>query len=273
MSFEKALAERLRWLEEHDEHENKGYWYPSQMFFCDRSAILQHAGTPEVPKDDISLRRLWLGNKIHEAIQEVHPFQVIGHEVRVRDDEYKVSGKMDTLSIIKSKQAWNESILEVQEYKSINSRSFSYNDLPKEEHVLQVGVYLLFGSECPLADKNFLFGCTICMAPEGHVKMKPTQGRIIYISKDDLRIAEFIIVMTPEMEDKIRSKLRDLEAAYQKYLLTKELPDKLPMVTKKLRGKEVQQKAWQTRYCGFRGTGQCCGDSTTAIEDDDEPDE
>ena len=268
MSFEKALAERLRYLEEHDEHENKGYWYPSQMFFCDRSAILQHAGVKENPKDDLSLRRLWLGNKIHEAIQEVHPFKVIGHEVRVRNDEYMVSGKMDTLSVY-------EDILEVQEYKSINSRSFSYSDLPKEEHICQVGVYLLFGCECPEADKNFLFGCPICKRTSsdigGHSRLMPTQGRLIYISKDDLRIAEFIITMTPELEQRIRSKLLGLEILYKRYLETGQLPEPLPMMTKKLRGKEVLQKAWQTRYCGFRGTGQCCGDSTNAIEEDDEP--
>lgn len=263
MSFEKALAERLRYLEENDTHVNEGYWYPSQMFFCDRSAVLQHAGVKENPKDDMSLRRLWLGNKIHEAIQEIHPFKVIGHEVRVRNDEVMVSGKMDTLSIT------DDGILEVQEYKSINSRSFSYQDLPKQEHVLQVGIYLLFGSECPDADKLFLTECPTCKSTKSHIRMMPTQGRLIYISKDDLRISEFIITMTAAMETAIRSKLADLESAYQKYLAIKELPDKLPLQKKKIRGKEVTQKAWQTRYCGFRGTGQCCGDNSIAEEDDE----
>lgn len=234
MSFAIALSQRLRELEAIEEEHDKGWWYPSQMSFCDRSAILKHAGIEEVEFDDISLRRFWLGNVIHEAIQGMNPYKVVGHELRVRDEEYKVSGRLDTLSVTP------DDILEVQEYKSINSRSFSYSDLPKPEHILQLAVYLTFKAE-------------------GQDRL-PDRGRLIYISKDDLRIEEYILVLTPELEEQVKSKLLRLEELYQEYTKTGALPAPLEPVVKVSRGKERTEPAWQTRFCGYRGTGKCCGD-------------
>jgi hypothetical protein len=275
LSFAIALSNKLRYIESLDVHENKGYWYPSDLAFCDRKAVLAHAGLEETPKDDISLRRLWLGEKIHDAIKGAHPYEVIGHEVRVRDEEYKVSGKMDTLA------RTPDGYLEVDEYKSISSRSFTYNDLPKPEHVLQVGVYLLFPASCPHEGKEYLKKpkgkikgqtewtpppqCPICGAiPVGGIHNKlstPDWGRLIYISKDDLRIDEFIIRMDENLEHDIKEKLVRLEELYQRYMKDGTLPDPLPLVPKVVRGKETLAKPWQFRYCDFRGTGKCCGDN------------
>ena len=260
MSFARALSERLRYLEDNDHHENKGYWYPSQLGFCDRSSVLEHSDVPGNPKDDRSLRVLWLGEKIHDAIKSVHPFEVVGHEVRVRDETYKVSGKMDTLSRLP------DGTLEVQEYKSINSRSFTYNDLPRPSHVRQVGVYLLFPPSCPKT-KPELLPCDKCGLSGEHGKMEsPSRGRLIYISKDDLRIDEFIIRMDDELAKDIKDELLRLEAAYQEYVKSGTLPAPLDYEVKRVKGKESKVKAWQTRYCSYKGTGMCCGDSNATNE-------
>lgn len=264
MSFQRALSERLRWLDDNDHHTNKGYWHPSQIGFCDRAAVLQHADVPENPKDDRLLRVLWLGDKIHDAVKSIHPFKVVGHELRIRDETYKVSGKMDTLSYLP------DGTLEVQEYKSINSMSFTYNDLPKDNHVRQVGMYLLFPPSCPKTNPQLL-PCDQCgLSGEHGYLARPTQGRLIYISKDDLRIDEFIVRLDDKLTKELKGELTRLEEAYQKYVKDGTLPAPLPPETKerKRNGKlvVVTEKAWQTRYCGYKGTGQCCGDTRAAEE-------
>ena len=267
MSFAHALSDKLRTLEDEDVHVEEGYWYPTQLGFCNRAAILQHASLKGNPHDDITLRRFFMGNVVHKAIQESHPWKVIGSELRVRNEEYKVSGKIDTLSVTP------DGILEVQEYKSINSRSFSYSDLPKREHILQLAVYLIWQANCNQcvavvdgAEITNTF-CGLCNTTR-KIPL-PQRGRLVYISKDDLRIEEFIVTLTPELEEEVKSKFLLLEAQYQQYLKDGTLPPALPLVEKKSRAKTggvTLEQAWQTRYCSFAGTGKCCGDTVSETE-------
>lgn len=244
MSFAHALSQRLREEEENDSHVDEGYWYPSQLGFCDRSAVLQHAGVEEIPHDDRTLRVFYTGRIVHQAIQDLHPWEVVGHELRVRNEEYKVSGKIDSLARLP------DGTLEVQEFKTMNSRSFSYADLPKKEHLYQIGVYLLWPSSYEVEPGVWTFHPV------------PDRGRLVYISKDDLRVEEYIVTIGPELEGQIKNKLVSLENAYQKYLVDGSLPTPLMPVEKVSRGKKKIEMAWQTRYCGFRGSGKCCGDVT-----------
>lgn len=268
MSFAIALSEKLRSIEnarslvEHD----PGYWWPSQIGFCDRSAVLQHAGVEAMPMDSLSLRRFYLGEAIHTALQKANPYAVVGHELRVRNEEYKVSGRLDSLSYAE------DNILEVQEYKSINSRAFSYQDLPKEAHVDQLSVYLMWPATCPAKWHNkeeqgtlleMDLGCELCSGsahePAGKLPL-PKRGRLIYISKDDLRVEEFLVTLTKEREDRVKSKFLHLEELYQQYLKDGTLPPPLPLVEKTVKGTTKLEMAWQTRYCSYAGTGRCCAD-------------
>lgn len=236
MSFAAALSQRLREIEDKEEYHEPGWWYPSQLSFCDRSAILAHAGLEQAPKDDRTLRVFWMGNIIHKAMQDLNPFKVIGHELRVRDPQYKVSGRLDTLSVAP------DDAVEVQEYKSISSRAFSFGDLPKDDHVLQLAVYLTFPAE-------------------GQEK-RPDRGRLVYVSKDDLLIKEYLVTLTPEREQQVKERLLQLEAKYQIFLEKGYLPPPLSQQEKVVKGKTTLVDPWQTRYCGYRGTGKCCGDNS-----------
>lgn len=136
-------------------------WYPSNLGGCDRKGVFRRAGVKGTPFDIRTLRKFWLGDAIHQVLQKTleeeltHPngqpapgwahFQgvkFLGHELRVRDDKYNVSGRLDSLVMLKGN-------LEVFEFKSVASGSFQYGDYPKPEHLLQLGVYLTFPIECP----------------------------------------------------------------------------------------------------------------------------
>lgn len=198
------------------------YWYPSSLGGCERKAVLRHAGVVGNPIDIRGLRKMWMGEQLHGKFQEVLEntpgVQLIGHELRVRDDEFHVSGKID--SLLQTDQG-----LEVWEYKSIASGSFRYADLPKPEHVLQLAVYLTFPASRPLgrfdidSDGNQLY----------ELMPVPDRGVIIYWSKDDGLIEEHRITATPELRSNVKETLRRLEAHYQAYLKDNLLPPVLPM--------------------------------------------
>jgi len=219
MSYAKALSDYLRTQEELNKREASGYWNPSQLGFCDRRNILRHDGLPENELDDRTLRLFWLGSAIHESLQRTFPFEVVGHEVKVKDEEYRLSGRVDTYARV-------DGVLEVVEFKSIASKKFAYKSLPDENHILQIGCYLTFPGEGDIV---------------------PQRGRLVYWSKDDARIEEYLVQPTDELKAKVKTELARLEGLFQEYKSTGKLP-------------EATEVAWQPRYCGYAGTGKCCGD-------------
>lgn len=152
---------------------------------------------------------------------------VLGHEVAVRDEEHKVSGRADTLTRTAAGT-------EVVEYKSIDSKAFHYSDLPYESHVAQVASYLAFPSEFGMADR----------------------ARIGYIGKTEGRIEEFTVESTPELVEYVKSNFVRLEGLLTKYRETKELPPPL----------DVPAKDYRIRFCDYLGTGVCCGDRSQPLQ-------
>ena len=229
-------------------------WYPSTVGYgCDRKAVLNRAGVEENPLEDITLRKFWMGSAVHEALQALveealkseEGLKFLGNELQVRDDKFKIAGRVDTLVEI-------DNVLEVWEYKSISSQAFKYG-LPREDHIMQVGFYLTFpATPKSNGDNPVLFKYPL-----------PARARLIYWSKDDARIQEYVI--TPEytfsdgvrIQDKVTETITRLEAAYRKYMVTGTLPEPLPLMTVE-NGKTKED--WRVKYCGYRGTGKCCAD-------------
>lgn len=211
-------------------------------------------GVAPIPHDDRTLRLFWLGNQIHSALQTTFPFEVIGHEVPVKNEEYMVSGRIDTLARV-------EDVVEVVEFKSVNSKKFNYG-LPDEHHVMQLGTYLMFPSiqmentkanyeACPADSHGHNtrdgINCEACGIALGQpYELLPDRGRLVYWSKDDAKMEEFVIKLTPTLEKNIKAEYTRLEALYQDFLKTKALPPAID--------------DWRVRYCNYAGTGQCCGD-------------
>jgi hypothetical protein len=249
MTLTRALSDKLRADEE--VHEQSGYWYPSQLGKCYRQAVLEHGGVAKEELDARTLRVFWMGNRIHDALQTLYrtTLDVVGVEVPFRDERLKVSGRLDML--IRGTSGY-----EAIEFKSVNSNKFKYGNLPERAHVLQVGCYLRWPVFCPLphSTKDQLemdYGCDFCgKSPNeaGGLGQLPSRGRLIYWSKDDALMEEFVINRTPKIDQSIESEFTHLEELYQAYKATGALPDALP------------DTDWRTRYCGYTGKGQCCAD-------------
>lgn len=192
---------------------------------CDRRAVLERAGVEGKPLDDETLRKFWIGEVLHSAIQKVMSEDseagVLGHEVPVRDEEYRVSGRADTLS------RTGEGV-EVIEYKTIDSKAYRYGDLPYGSHIQQVAHYLTFPSEYGL----------------------PVRARIAYIGKQDGRIEEFMVEADDDLRDAVRTNLVRLQDLLEKYRSAGEMPPPL----------EAPKTDYRIRFCDYKGTGLCCGD-------------
>lgn len=246
------------------------YWYPSDMGVCDRKSVLRHAGVESKGFDSETLRRFWMGDIVEVAVREAveSNLTVIGHGVGVRDEDYRVSGRMDTLILEYGKPV-------PCEYKSIKSTAFDY-PLPQYPHVLQTGTYMEFPATCP-------GNCHGLCGGSGRLPV-PQSGRLIYWSKDDARIKEFVLVKSATLTEDVRGTLRRLEGLYQDYLAEREahgskLPPALPLVpVRDKKGQPVVYKRsgpwgkagdpkleldFRARNCDYRGTGLCCADEVS----------
>lgn len=237
------------------------YWYPSLLGFCDRRAVLRRAGVQSTPPEDRLLRLFWLGNAIHLSLQETvskdESVKILGHELSYRDEEYKISGRLDTLALV-------DGIIEAVEWKSIRSDAFWKKSLPYSHHVLQVSPSLVFPVTCPICLDKLV--CELC---EGSKKILPQRARIVYWSKDDAEIKEFVITPTDSSAAEIKQLLRNLEKAYLEYVASATLPPPLQMVqvgVYKKKGKwgkkgdPIMKPNPLIKYCEYKGTGLCCGD-------------
>jgi hypothetical protein len=170
---------------------------------------------------------------IHEAVQKIMSEDpeagVVGHEVAVRDEAHQVSGRADSLT--RTAEG-----LEVPEYKTIDARAFRYGDLPYASHIFQDGTYITFYP----GDGPFLF------PPES-----PSRGRIVYIGLPGGRIDEYTIEATPELKAFVKSEYLRLGGLYATYQETGEVPPPL----------DAPKTDFRIKYCEYRTTGRCCGDT------------
>jgi hypothetical protein len=195
------------------------------MGLCDRRAVLSRAGVKGNDPDDETLLKFWIGEVLHEAIQKVLtaevPDEVIGHEVPVRDEDARVSGKIDSLL-----RAGTEG--DPWELKSVDSEAFKFTEFPKHYHLFQESMYLVYGK-----------------FPRGH---------LAYIGKQDGKIVEFAIELTPELEQYVRGEIAKLDRYLAAYRLNGALP---PPINEK-------PTNWRIAKCEYRKTGLCCGDPENA---------
>ena len=235
--FSIASALDRRVASEFEERGPDGYWHPSALFGCLRQAIYASRGTEITdPRDDRSKRILRVGHQFHEYVQgAVNADPRIARayeEVKILDDELRIKGSLDHIVVYRANDR-----LEVEEYKTINSNAFKYRDLPKPDHVGQLATYL------------FVLGRTGGLASDGTI-IPPTdaRGRIAYVSKDDLLVEEFTVLLTPGKERDIRRRIAYLDS-YAAHGTA--LPPRLPDEEKK--GKEKGfKRAFLCNYCPYQ---------------------
>jgi hypothetical protein len=198
---------------------------------------------PEDPRDPESAAARFA--ELREFAERYAGVRFLGHELSVRDDEYHVAGRVDSAVMLNS-------VIEAWEYKSVASGAFQYGDLPQPAHVLQLGVYLTFPMRCPLRqlhephpDDHMLIDmlppCPTCKGQRfvpGFLNAQ--QGRLIYWSKDDARMDEYLIEATPELKSNVKETLRRLEGYYEEYLANPEnIQPVLPLIQDKKKSKKT----------------------------------
>lgn len=234
-----------------------GRWHPSSLFSCERQAVYEVRGTPPSDnRENKSRRILRLGTTVHEIVQraliEDAKALAVYNEVAVDIPGLNVTGHSDTL-IQHTENDW-----ELLEFKSIGARGMQYGDLPKSEHEEQARTYAYglrkIGGRVPgpeIANCDCLdYPCEHSeLTPEERPGIIPPLGdalnriRIVYFSRDDLRVQEFVLPIDTDWEDEFEARIARLER-YRKD--GEALPPRLPL-------EKNGKKNWLCAgYCLFR---------------------
>lgn len=233
-------------------HEPDGHLHPSALFGCDRKTVYEMRSTPETnPRDARSKRTLFVGTKWHEIVQAallegIAPrvaAELLAEiranvdecyiEVPIEVPELNIAGHADAL--VRIGDQW-----ELIEIKSISSMGFNYG-IPKPEHIMQAATYMM-GIRDHGATVTRI-GLPLVISPLGD---KLDRIRMVYVSKDDLRIHEEFVEWSAQREQEIRDRATTV-AEYIADPLS--LPPRMPF------GKPTKTnptgRYWLCGYCPF----------------------
>lgn len=203
------------------EKRTKESWWPTDLGKCLAGAYHRRMGVEsESPFDERTYRVFKMGNLVEEfVVQQIasqYKEEEYSTQIRLEMPEYDMTGYADLLI---------EDL--VYEIKSVNSRKFWYmkkrGGKPDRHYAMQTAA--------------------------GVIALKKEEGRLIYISKDDLMIAEYVINKKQDKDlfDDVIKELVILNKAWDKKIP----PLPVPAI---IDGKVN----WQASWCGTHKT--CTGD-------------
>lgn len=201
------------------------YWSASSAGYCMRLVILRRLEVPPVPEiaEDRarSTRVFEAGHIFHEWVQRITKANGISvaSEDTLQDEKLMIRGHFDDLICLPTdhKEVTTESGDKVQysavngknahyilyDYKTANSQSFNYKKPTiGDYHKMQLGTYLY-------------------MLRVSGKYPKVSEGRILTISKDDLRLREAQLIFTPDVEKEVVSYWTTLNGYWNNKLLPK----------------------------------------------------
>lgn len=170
------------------------FWSASSAGYCQRRVIFERLGVPKVESDgDARKTRVFESGKIfHEWVQRItkNAGVSIAQELELQDEELKIRGHIDDLLLIDDK-------LMLVDYKTQNSRAFSYKRPLSHYHKMQLGTYMyMLRKGWP----NF----PLNKHPHSPTQYPDlTEARILKISKDDLRLSEEQLMWSPQLEKEV----------------------------------------------------------------------
>jgi hypothetical protein len=175
-SFQKSPAERA------------GAIHPSTLGKCVRQAIYQYQGVePDREWTDRDLRVFAMGYRIEDFVADAYEYtgELIAHGIPLQG-QWKgvdVVGEVDL--ILRVDGGWA-----IADVKSVHSKSFGYSSFPYGHHCYQVGAYEWLMSDLLTSSFDTIdFEVGDLCADLRSGKYGPQMdSRIIYVSKDDLRV-------------------------------------------------------------------------------------
>lgn len=211
-----AIDEYLRKKKE-EERDYGDYWSASSAGYCMRLVMMRRMGVPKVPElaeeADRQTRVFEAGHIFHEWVQRITKDAgiSIASELELQDEDLMIRGHFDDLVKV------GDSLI-LYDYKTANSQAFNYKkDKIGDYHRMQLGTYMyMLRKQMPKIDK-------IAQKDFGDATRGQyvNEARIMQISKDDLRMREFQLMWTPDLEKDVVSYWKTLNG----YWKNKKLPN------------------------------------------------
>src|SRR3990167_4184673 len=207
-SIQKLINDSLK---ETKERKQQTSWHPSSLGSCLTGAYLARSGAKRDEEfDDRTLRVFKVGNMMEQWL--VDTIESTGakfkKQVRIELPELDVTGYADLVM-----ETPNGDL--PYEIKSKNSKSFWWMEKKKQganrQHMMQLWIYLKF--------------------------LNRPEGRLIYLSKDDLAILEYPVFLDDKkLEEEVMGELKILNEAWKCQLPPEPIKD---------------EKDWKVVYCGY----------------------
>jgi hypothetical protein len=217
-----SIQELINQSLKREEHKKESWW-PTDLGKCLSGAYYRRLGAkPDKEFTDRQLRIFKCGNLFEDFIAEQVKKSGNGYKIetqaRIKLPEYDLTGYADL-------RISGENTDLVYEIKSVHSRKFWYMEKregPDEHYMLQLWIALY--------------------------ALKVKEGRLIYVSKDDLTIAEYPVYLNDErLKSMALGELAILNEAWSK----KEPPPPEPAI-------KDGKINWKARWCDYHS--QCLGD-------------
>lgn len=181
-------------LKQSEEIRNYGdYWSASSAGYCMRKNIFERLGVPTVNEDARKQRVFSSGHIFHEWIQAItkEAGVSVSQELELQDEDLMIRGHFDDLIKVGDN-------LIVYDYKTAHSRWFEYvKDRPMSHYnKMQLGTYMY-------------------MLRKGKYP-ELQEGRILKISKDDLRLHEIQLLWSKELEKEVYGYWATLNGYWKK---------------------------------------------------------
>ncbi len=184
------------------------HFYISSAGKCGREIFFKFKNAPGKEMDPNILRIFDHGDHIHQMLMKpllsVREINVVASEVNIPPMEL-VSGRADAI-ISDGKDLY------VLDIKSMNSMVFRSLEEPKPENIDQLQLYLHY--------------------------FKIPKGILLYVSKDNQDLKEFMIDYDKNRAEKLLQDLADLKVKIDKDIIPARIP--------------TYPEGWQCRYCAFR---------------------
>jgi len=214
-SIQTLIDEHLKAERDKREHKSSGRYIASNLGKCYRAQYWYRKGEPvSNPPDERTYRVFAVGDIFHQFVQDIIAKQPNAQiEVSASNEDFACRADM----VIDD---------EVYEIKSQHSRAFWY--MTKSENIAED------------KEPNILQGL-MCAKMLGKVAV-----RLVFISKDDLCIAEYGFALSHEWEEKLAQEIKTLNEIWDK----QELPPACPRAYPKKKGDKIEYA--ECGYCGWK---------------------
>jgi len=197
------------------------HFYITDAGKCPRAIFFKFKKAPRKEMEARILRIFDQGNYVHlRLMRDLFSLGiVVASEIDIPPKE-DISGRADAIIRIDNE-------LYLVDFKSINSSILQRMEKPKEEHVLQLQLYLHF--------------------------FNLKKGILLYEGKDTSELKEFPVNYDKKLVKKVLNDFKRLKINVQKNLLPQQLPD--------------YPENWQCQYCQFKEICSIAGPENVKWED------